>query len=78
MILSTANKAAQEQNIALEIRITADKAVRRIAGCGSRGASRRRGRVYGELDAVPENQLLSDQRGMPLEPPVVVLVAQRP
>jgi WD40 repeat protein/nucleoside phosphorylase/uncharacterized protein YjbI with pentapeptide repeats len=76
-LLSTANKAAQEQNIALEIRITADKK----GGAPNRwvwfegGVEAPSGAYTGELNAVPENQLLSDQRGMPLEPPVVVLVS---
>lgn len=76
-LLLTTNKAAQEQNIVLEIRITADKK----AGVQNRwvwfegGVEAPPGAHTDALNAVPENQLLSDQRGTLLEPPVVVLLS---
>ena len=73
---SEVNAAAEKQRIPLAIRITADKK----PGAQGRwlwfeGSVEAPAPAHtGELNAVPPGQLLSDQRGMPLDPPVVVLL----
>ncbi|WP_324567051.1 NACHT domain-containing protein [Accumulibacter sp.] len=73
---SEVNAAAETQRIPLAIRITADKKL----GAQGRwlwfeGSIEAPAPAHtGELNAVPPGRLLSDQRGMPLAPPVVVLL----
>ncbi|HMW18559.1 MAG TPA: NACHT domain-containing protein, partial [Accumulibacter sp.] len=74
---TTVNQTAEAQRIPLAIRITTDKK----PGADGRwlwfeGGIEAPAPAYtGELNAVPAGQLLSDQRGVPLDPPVVVLLS---